>query len=72
MRYNASLAVIAHNHPSGIALPSKEDLIATASVRDALALIGVKLIDHIIVADDDYVSLRQSDFEDMVRGGSLF
>lgn len=72
MRYNASLAVIAHNHPSGIALPSKDDLLATVSVRDALALIGVKLIDHIIVADDDYVSLRQSDFEDVLHGGPLF
>ncbi|MCI9273519.1 MAG: DNA repair protein RadC [Clostridiales bacterium] len=72
MRYNASLAILAHNHPSGIALPSRDDLVATASVRDALQLIGVKLIDHIIVADDDYVSLNQSDFEDPITGESLF
>ena len=72
MRYNASLAILSHNHPSGIALPSRDDLVATASVRDALQLVGVKLIDHIIVADDDYVSLRQSDFEDPITGELLF
>lgn len=72
MRYNASMAIISHNHPSGIALPSKDDMIATASVRDALSLVGVRLIDHIIVADDDYVSLRQSDCEDPFSGGPLF
>lgn len=60
MRYNASKAVISHNHPSGIALPSREDLLATRSTFDSLRLVGVKLIDHIIVADGDYVSLAQS------------
>lgn len=60
VRYNATSAIISHNHPSGIALPSREDLLTTRSVHDALALVGVKLIDHIIVADDDYVSIAQS------------
>ncbi len=60
MRYNASKAVIAHNHPSGIALPSREDLLATQATYKSLKLVGVKLIDHIIVADNDYVSLAQS------------
>lgn len=60
VRYNASSAIISHNHPSGIALPSRDDLSTTRSVHDALALVGVKLIDHIIVADNDYVSIAQS------------
>ena len=57
LRQNASFVVLAHNHVSGIALPSMEDKIATQQLRDALRLVGVKLIDHIIVAGDDFISL---------------
>ncbi len=60
LRYNAKSAVLAHNHPSGIALPSKDDIETTANVIKALRLIGVNLIDHFIVADNDCVSLAQS------------
>ncbi len=60
LRYNAKSAIIAHNHPSGVALPSKDDIQATANVKSALDLIGVKLLDHFIVADNDCVSLAQS------------
>lgn len=60
LRYNAKSAVIAHNHPSGIALPSVDDLQATSNVNSALKLIGVRLLDHYIVADNDCVSLAQS------------
>ena len=67
MRYNSKFAIIAHNHPSGIALPSKEDINATINVKNALNLIGVRLIDHFIVADNDYVSLAQSNLS-----GDLF
>lgn len=57
---NAKYAVLAHNHPSGVALPSKEDLEATKDIYEALALVDVRLIDHIVVADNDYVSMSQS------------
>ncbi len=52
--------VMAHNHPSGIALPSRNDVIITQQVAQALAHINVQLVDHIIVADGDYVSMRHS------------
>ena len=55
---SASAVILSHNHPSGVALPSHEDEIATIQIRDALAAVDVHLVDHIIVADDDYVSLR--------------
>lgn len=60
LMYHASLALISHNHPSGVALPSSSDLEATVCLRDALKLVGVRLLDHIIVADNDYVSLAES------------
>ena len=60
MRYNAATAVIAHNHPSGVALPSRNDIAATSAIAKALNLIGVMLVDHIIVSDDDFVSLNDT------------
>ena len=60
--YNARYAVLAHNHPSGLALPSNDDIATTQRVYNALKLINVSLVDHIIVADDDYVSLRDAGF----------
>ncbi len=60
MRYNATNAAIAHNHPSGVALPSRNDIKATDALYSTLSLVGVRLVDHIIVADNDYISLRDS------------
>ena len=60
MRYNATNAAIAHNHPSGVALPSKNDIKATDILNSTLSLVGVRLVDHIIVADNEYISLRES------------
>lgn len=59
---SASAVILAHNHPSGIALPSNEDYAVTDRVKAALATIGVTLADHIIVADGDYVSMADSGF----------
>ena len=56
----ATTVVLAHNHPAGVALPSPEDLSTTQIVRSALSAVGVVLADHVIVADDDYVSLGES------------
>lgn len=60
LKTNASIVVMAHNHPGGIALPSGEDKVLTEMVYNALTHIGVKLLDHIIIANGDYVSLLQS------------
>lgn len=56
----ASTVVLAHNHPSGLAVPSREDVMTTRRIAAALAAVEVTLFDHLIVADDDYVSLVQS------------
>lgn len=59
---NASAVVLAHNHPSGIALPSQEDYEITLRLRETLDAVDVLLIDHIVVADDDFVSMRDSGY----------
>jgi len=57
---NCYCAVIAHNHPNGFALPSKSDIDSTIKVRNVLASVNVKLLDHIIISGKDFVSLAQS------------
>lgn len=49
---NASAAILAHNHPSGIAEPSAADRAVTKELRDALNLIGVRVLDHVIVGSE--------------------
>ena len=61
LKYNAVYAVIAHNHPSGMALPSNKDLLTTKNLKTALAMVNIRLIDHIIVADRDFVSLAEEE-----------
>ncbi|MEA5039447.1 MAG: DNA repair protein RadC [Clostridiaceae bacterium] len=62
LRHNAAGVILAHNHPGGVALPSPEDLSTTCRICDALVPVGVRLIDHIIVADGDFVSLADSGY----------
>ena len=59
---NATSVVLAHNHPSGVALPSEEDRQVTQIVKAALDAVDILLADHIIVADDDFVSLADDGF----------
>lgn len=59
---NATTVVLAHNHPSGIAVPSAEDIQTTRRIAAALQAVEVHLADHIVVADGDYVSMVQSGY----------
>ena len=49
---NACAAILAHNHPSGVAEPSAADRAITNELRDALRLVGVRILDHIVVGDE--------------------
>lgn len=57
---NATTVVLAHNHPSGLAIPSGEDVQTTKRLAAALQTVEITLADHLIVADTEYVSLVQS------------
>lgn len=60
IEYQVQQVVLAHNHPSGLALPSEADHTATARVQRALDTVGIQLLDHIVVADGDFVSMAQN------------
>ncbi len=59
LRHHAAALILAHNHPSGVAEPSEADLSLTRHLKHALALVDVRLLDHIIVACDKTVSLAE-------------
>ncbi|MCK7575726.1 MAG: DNA repair protein RadC [Chromatiales bacterium] len=56
---NAAAVIFAHNHPSGVAEPSQADLRITQRLKEALALIDVRVLDHIIVGDGDGTSFAE-------------
>jgi DNA repair protein RadC len=56
----ASGVVMAHNHPGGFAIPSNEDISATRALQSVLLPLGINLLDHLVVADNDFVSMRES------------
>lgn len=57
--HNAAAVILAHNHPSGFAKPSRADRAITERLKDALALIDVRLLDHFVVGGDDIVSFAE-------------
>ena len=57
---HATAVVLAHNHPSGFALPSAEDQTTTRTIAQVLHVAGIQLVDHLVIAEDDYVSMRST------------
>jgi DNA repair protein RadC len=52
----ATMVIIAHNHPSGVLMPSTNDKEVTLRIRDGLALLDIQLLDHIIMTSEGYFS----------------
>ena len=65
--FDATVIVIAHNHPSGQATPSHADLSNTSLLQDSLASLGIRMLDHFIFANDSSQSIRHSDYLNGVR-----
>lgn len=59
LQKNAVSIILLHNHPSGDPAPSREDILITRRIRDAGQLIGVELLDHIIIGNNCYISMRE-------------
>ena len=59
LKCNAAAVIFSHNHPSGVAEPSQADIQITGRLKSALALVDVRVLDHIVVTVDDCVSLAQ-------------
>lgn len=59
LKYNAGAVIFAHNHPSGVAEPSRADEMLTTALKQALALIDVRTIDHFVVAGTGTISFAE-------------
>ena len=59
LAHNAAAVVFAHNHPSGIAEPSRADELLTQSLKQALALVDIRSLDHFVVAGSALVSFAE-------------
>lgn len=59
---NAASILVGHNHPSGNVTPSSEDIEVTKRLVEAGKIVGIELIDHIIVGDNNFLSLKEKDY----------
>jgi DNA repair protein RadC len=59
LRLNAAAVILVHNHPSGVAEPSRADETLTARLKEALALVEVRVLDHLVVGDGEMVSFSE-------------
>ena len=59
MALNAAAVILVHNHPSGVAEPSRADEVLTERLKEALSLIEVRVLDHIVVGDGEAVSFSE-------------
>lgn len=59
LKHNAAALIVAHNHPSGVAEPSLADYALTETLKLALAMVGITLLDHFVVGDSMVVSLAE-------------
>jgi DNA repair protein RadC len=59
LRSNAAAVILAHNHPSGVAEPSQADELITRRLREALEMVDIRVLDHLIIAGGDIVSFAE-------------
>src|SRR5205085_11098996 len=59
LTHNAAAVIFAHNHPSGIAEPSRADELLTQALKQALALVDIRTLDHFVVAGPQVVSFAE-------------
>lgn len=59
LHHNAAAVILAHNHPSGVAEPSRADEMLTRALKEALALVDVRVLDHFVVAGNTTLSFAE-------------
>ena len=62
IKESASSIIVAHNHPSGSLKPSEEDLRATKRLANAGEIVGIPLLDHLIVCEDSFLSMKEEGY----------
>lgn len=60
LKYPTSAIILAHNHPTGDTTPSIEDIYVTKRIVEAGKILGIRILDHIIIGDNNFFSLKQN------------
>jgi len=59
---SATSMILVHNHPTGNVSPSREDILITRRFEKCGRILGIEIVDHIIIGDDDYKSMKESGY----------
>jgi DNA repair protein RadC len=62
IRESGSSVILVHNHPSGVLTPSREDIEITKRINEAGKIIGIRLLDHLIVSELSYLSMKEDGY----------
>jgi DNA repair protein RadC len=62
LKWSAASIIVSHNHPSGDPAPSREDIAVTKRLVEAGEIIGIECLDHLIVGDGEFVSLKEKGY----------
>ncbi|MCX7721275.1 MAG: DNA repair protein RadC [Dictyoglomus thermophilum] len=62
LQENSAKIILAHNHPSGDLTPSEDDVIFTKRLIEAGKILGIEVLDHLIIHNEDYLSLKEKNF----------
>ena len=62
VKRSAASIICAHNHPSGVPTPSPEDIEVTKRIQEAGYIIGIDLVDHVIIGDHQFISLKEKGY----------
>src|SRR5690606_1944364 len=66
---NAAAVIFAHNHPSGVAEPSQADISLTRRLKEALGLVDIRVLDHMVIGHGEVISLVERGVMEPLRGG---
>lgn len=58
VRWRAHAVIVAHNHPNGDPTPSEKDIVLTEKLLDAARMLHIPVLDHLVLAEDDFVSVK--------------
>lgn len=62
IKESASSIIVAHNHPSGVTAPSREDIASSERIKKAGTILGIELIDHVIIGSSSYLSMKEAGY----------
>ena len=72
VKCGASKIILAHNHPTGVSMPSKQDYEVTYQLENAAQMLGIELLDHIVIGKEEYTSIKNiKNWKNMIQSNTV-